>query len=148
MNSYTTPTKYLEWMPDRYIAELSADNNGFSADTDVVQLALNWAEGMMESKLMVRDDIPIPAVNADGTVPDTLRECVHDLATYRLFDRRGTMNQQVQTKFDIQMTWLNQVADNKAGVAILDSDGKSKTQTNRQPVIDGDQERIFDDFTV
>lgn len=114
-----------------------------------IQDALDWGASIMESKLRVRDDIPIPAVNADNTTNKTLKECVHDLALYRLYNRRGTMRDEVREQFDVQMTWLNDVAMRRANLDLRDVNDTEVTKTTETPVTEGNKSNYFgeDKFT-
>lgn len=146
-NPYTTPTKFLEWMPDRFIGELSDDTAGLTPDEDIVQKALDGAVGTAESYLRVRTDIPIPAVNPNGSVPDELLDCIYDIAIFKLFKRRGTIPDEVREAFDIQMTWLGDISRRKANINIVNAAGKSETKTNDQPLTDAKAQNLFDDFS-
>lgn len=145
-NSYTTPAKFLEWMPERYIGELSDDSAGLQPDNDKVQKALDSAVGSMESYLRVRTDIPIPAINNDDSVPEEILDCIYDLAVFKLFKRRGSIPDEIREAFDIQMTWLGDVSRRRANVSLLNSSGESETKTNDQPVTDAKAENKFNDF--
>lgn len=146
-NSYTDKDKFKEWLPARYLSELTDDTGGQSPDNDKINAALDWGASLMESKLRVRDDIPIPAVSSGGGVNETLRECVHDLALYRLYNRRGTMKQEVLDQFNVQMTWLNDVAMRRANVYIENAAEQEVTKTSEKPVTEGKNENKFTDFT-
>jgi len=147
-NPYTTPTKFLEWMPERYIGELSDDTEGLTPDEAKVQKALDGAVGTMESYLRVRTDIPIPAINADdNSAPEELLDCIYDIAMFKLFKRRGTIPDEIREAFDIQMTWLGDVSRRRANISIENAAGKSETKTNDQPVTDAKAENLFDDFS-
>lgn len=146
-NSYTDVDKFKEWMPTGYLAQLTDDAGGTDPNEPILQKALDWGANLMESKLSVRDDIPIPAISANNTVNETLRECVHDLALYKLLNRRSSMNDSVREQFDVQMTWLGDIAARRANIDIRDASDEEVTKTTETPIIDGNQERKFDDFT-
>lgn len=144
-NAYSTPTTFKAWMPQRYLAELSNDTNGFEADDAKLQEALDKAASLMESKLMVRDDIPIPAINSDDSVPNEIQECVYDLAIYMLMKRRATMTDTIMEGFNIQMTWLNDVVSRKANIAIF-QDNVEKTKTTEKILYGGKNKKVYNQF--
>lgn len=144
-NAYSTPTKFKAWMPQRYLAELSNDADGFTPNDDILQDALDRGAALMESKIMVRDDIPIPAVNSDSTVPKELEECVHDLSLFILMKRRATMTDTIMENFNIQMTWLNDIVMRKANVAIFDG-SVEKTKTTERILFGGSRRKVYNEF--
>lgn len=146
-NSYTTTDLFKEWMPTGYLGQLTDDSGGVTPDDAILQKALDWGANKMESYLMVRDDIPIPAISDDDSVNETLQECVHDLALYRLLNRRSIMIDSVREQFDVQMTWLKDIAARRANIDLRNASNEEVTKTTETPIIDGTGERKFDDFT-
>jgi len=146
--SYTTVTKFKKWIPQKHLGELSNDIDGsFSIDSEVLQEALEWGASILESKISVRDDMPIPVVNGDGSVPNVVIKFVHTLAMFWLYERRGTIPDQMQTSFDVQMAWIERVRDRKANILLTGQDGEEVTETTETPEFDGNQKRSFDDFS-
>lgn len=146
-NPYRSPTEFLEWMPDRYIAELSDDAGGMEPDSDKVQKALDDAAEEFESGAMVRDDIPIPTLNGDNSVPKRIIAFMDHVALYNLFSRRGTMKDVVRENFDIQMTWLDQIVRRQKNIKVVDSNNDEITETTELPRTDSGKKRKFDNFT-
>lgn len=135
-------------MPQRYIAELSDDAGGMTPDETKVQKALDDAAEDMESGFDVRDDIPIPCLNADGTVPPRLIAFMDNVALYNLFSRRGIMKDTVRENFDIQMTWLDQVVRRQKNIIVKNKHDVQVTKTSETPLIDSSKpKRQFDNFT-
>lgn len=145
-NLYTTVEAFKDWLPERFLAELTNDTGNIVADDGIIDKAMNWAVSLFESKVMVRDDIPIPALSDDGKPPTVVFEAIHDLTLYRLYQRRGHMPQQIETQYENQMEWLNDIVNRRANIKI-EIGSKNVTKTNNSPILDGDRSNKFTDFT-
>ena len=151
--NYTTAAIFAASVPERLLGKLSNDTDGaFDVNSTVLEEKLEEAERMTNAKLSVRDDIPIPAINTDiaegqdGRVPPEVRQQVHRIALYLLYERRSIVVESVQQGFDLAMTFLNDVATRKANIIISTSDTETVTSTSETPLIEGDVENNFDDF--
>lgn len=146
-NPYTTPDIFQEWLPQKYVAELSQDDGSFNPADPVIQKGLDYGASMLESKLDVRDDIPIPAVNADDSVPESVQHFVHVVALHWLFERRAVMTEEVRHSFDVQMTWIHDVTMRRANIRLKNKSERVVTPTNERPVYQGNETRKFDNFS-
>lgn len=154
-NPYASPADFMAWMPQLYIAKLTDDSGGINVSDPLVQESLDNAAEELESGLMVRNDIPIPALNADGSTPTRVKQFLFRVALYNLLSRRAFMNDTVRENFDIEMTWLNQIVNRQKNLKVADSNDKNTTETNDQPIVGWDdmegrrsscKKRIFDHF--
>lgn len=145
-NLYTNVQAFKEWLPERFLAELTNDIGGFTADDEIIDKAMDWAVSLFESRVMVRDDIPIPALSDNGKAPTIVIEAIHDLTTYRLYQRRGHMPQSIEVQYENQMEWLNDIVNRRANIKI-EIGSKDVTKTNNSPIIDGDRTNKFSKFT-
>lgn len=146
-NPYTDPERFLEWMPPGYIAQLSDDVGGVNPNSTVIQEALDLAAEELESGIMVRDDIPVPVINADGSAPGIVVKFVHDVALYNLLSRRGIMVDSVRENFDIRMTWLGEVVRRRKNIDVRNTQGRQVTKTTEEPLIDGGGHNRFDGYS-
>lgn len=145
-NLYTNVEAFKDWLPERFLAELTNDTGNYTADDGIIDLAMDWAVSLFESKVMVRSDIPIPALSDNGKPPTVVFEAIHDLTLYRLYQRRGHMPQGVEVQYENQMEWLNDIVNRRANIKI-EVGSKDVTKINNSPIIDGDGFNKFSDFT-
>jgi phage gp36-like protein len=86
------------------------------SETDLVNMHINEALGMIESKLAVKYDIVAEFQKRDGNRHPLLIKCAKDIAIYYLYDLPETIPQKRVKAFDDCMKWLSDLA---AGNAVL-----------------------------
>lgn len=78
------------------------------ADPDVVERALVGADGIIDSRIGVKYELPI------DPVPDVLVAYANDIALYRMSMEVGTYTEEKRKRYEDALKWLDQVANGKA----------------------------------
>lgn len=137
-NPYLSPQQFLDWLPRRFAGEQTDDIGGLVPSNPIIQDALDEAAEDLNSGLDVRDDIPVPVLNADGTVPTRVIKFMRRVGLYNLYDRRGYHTDTVLQMFEVEMTWLDQVVRRRKNIIIIDADGNQTSDTTEDPLVGWD----------
>jgi phage gp36-like protein len=102
----------LQTLIDQYgeaevVRSADRDQDGV-ADADVVERALTGADGIIDSYVGVKYELPI------NPVPDVLVEYAGDIALYRMSAEVGTYTEEKRQRYDDAIKWLMAVAAGKA----------------------------------
>lgn len=91
------------------------------ADTDVVERALEGADGIIDSRIGVVYTLPL------NDVPLVLVHYAGDIALYRMSYDCGTLTEEKRKRYEDAIRWLDQVA---AGKAVLGGQPEPDTKTS------------------
>lgn len=106
--SYAT----LQTLVDQYslnevVLAADRDQDG-TADPDVVERALEHADGIINSRIAVKYKLPV------NPVPTVLIAYAGDIALYRMSLETGTWTEEKRRRYDDALEWLDDVAKGKA----------------------------------
>lgn len=87
----------------------SADRDGDGiADTDVVERALEHADGIIDSRVGVKYSVPL------NPVPKVVIAYAGDIALYRMSEDTASYTEEKRKRYDDALAWLKAVAEGKA----------------------------------
>lgn len=115
--AYITNTDIEERLGTARYIQLTDDTGSGAADVDKIDEARLAAEGEVNSYLARRYAVPIDVAEHSG-VADVLKSFVLDLVEYRLYSRRPPIPDDLRSRRDHAVGWLQRVA---AGLVILPS---------------------------
>lgn len=107
--SYVTNSDIQAWLGAPAYIALTDDAGTGSADTAKVDQARLGAEGEVNSYLATRYQVPVD-VSVESEVSAVLKNCVLDLAAYRLHSRRPPVPGDVVRRRNEAVEWLTRVA--------------------------------------
>lgn len=142
---YTTTEDLHEFLTEKELAELTTED-GDSPDSAILTAALSRAEGMVNSRVGVRYDVPITA--SDSSVIQELKHASLAIARFYLYTRRVPPDHVVYA-YNEAMAWLDAVSRGRAAINVIVA-GESVNNLGTSAAT-GSADRsglAFDDFVV
>ena len=107
MSYATLQTLIDQFGADEVTRSADRDADGV-ADTDVVERALEHADGIIDSRVAVKYKLPL------NPVPDVVVAYAGDIALYRMSYEAGSLTDEKRRRYEDAVRWLDQVAAGKA----------------------------------
>ncbi len=106
--SYATPQTLIDQYGEAEVVRSADRDQDGVADPDVVERALVGADGIIDSRIGVKYELPV------NPVPVVLVEYAGDIALYRMSAETGTYTEEKRQRYDDALKWLDLVAAGKA----------------------------------
>ncbi|MBU1193967.1 MAG: DUF1320 domain-containing protein [Proteobacteria bacterium] len=125
--AYCTLNDIQDMMDEDEIIRFTDDTGAGTINTDVTDKAISGADALIDSYLASRYSVPVTPV------PDILLNFAVDIAIYKICSRRSQAPEEVRTKYEDAIKWLEKVASGK--VKISSAASAPASQSNDGPVI-------------
>lgn len=112
---YLTQQQISDAFGQQELVDLADRDHDGSADPEVVDQAIDRADGLIDSYLRSRFDLPLPET------PKMVRECALALVRYYLSEDHQT--DRVKDDYDRALGWLKEIRDGKMDIGLTPSGG-------------------------
>lgn len=133
MGNYIALEDLDEYLSDKVVQQLTDDDGSGFKNTAIVDEAITGAEGVIDSFLSRRYDVPL------ASPPEVVKEMAVQLAAYRLHARRMRVPADIKDLRDQAMELLKDIRDNKQDLEGVTSDTDNITEVEFT-----DNDRIHD----
>lgn len=129
MGNYASNQQLIDRFEDEAaVAHLTHNPDG-SPDQELLTRAIDSAEGLIESYLAMRYDVPVD-VSADLRLAASLRGVTLDLAQFNLMSANSLVPDSMKLIYDRVLKWLQDIA---AGKAVLPAAATPNSTGARAP---------------
>ena len=104
---YCTISDILDMMDEDEVIRYTDDAGAGVINTDVTDKAMTAADALIDSHLAVRYSVPL------APVPDLVRDLAVDIAIYKIHTHRPGIPDEVRTKYDDAVKYLEKAASGK-----------------------------------
>lgn len=138
---YCTPDELIATFNEQRLAELSDDSGSFPDDT-VIQGAIDFASGRIDSYLVGRYVVPVPS---PSPVLGVLKNHCIVLALFRLFQDRLLAESYKSFVDDVNnaIEWLKAVAEGKMDLPLAPTNAVNLPGTEQDPLFTGSEPAIY-----